>query len=184
MTIDNELLAKFGGRWKDNINHDWKYVPFSNHHGWEEAEYECSFCGKYVKTNTPPQEPCSNNSNPSYSTSPDDRERLWGYLMGKEEMWKEFFWWCWNSSPKEAQDLRDRFVAWLTLPLDGVPRWVGLLSDWLGMEETREKFGWVECPQYTPDTDELVRGICTFIECSKRNAQCVTSGKIRAEWAR
>ena len=148
MTINNELLAKFEGKWKE-----WKLSDLVD--GLYNVDYD--------------------SLNPSYSTSPDDRERLWGYLMGKEEMWEEFFWWCWNSSPKEAQDLRDRFVAWLTLPLDGVPRWLHFLSEWLGMESTRERFGWVEC--HGCDGKNSVP-----IECSEGNKECGGSGKICAEW--
>jgi hypothetical protein len=154
--IDNKRLCLFEGL----HYHKWRPVKIYPY-------LICSLCGVY-----------HSEPNPDYSTSPDDRERLWLYLMGKEEMWEEFFWWCWNSSPKEAQDLRDRFVAWLFLPLDGVPRWVGLLSEWLGMEETREKFGWVECPEFEKDI------VCTFIECSQRNSGCAITGRIRAEWAR
>jgi hypothetical protein len=33
-----------------------------------------------------------------------------------------------------------------------------------------------KCPQYTPDK---VDGICTFIECSKRNADCIVNGLIK-----
>jgi hypothetical protein len=33
-----------------------------------------------------------------------------------------------------------------------------------------------KCPQYTPDK---VDGICTFIECSRRNADCIVNGLIK-----
>lgn len=142
MTINNELLAKFEGRWKRNTNHDWKYVPFSSHHGWEEDEYECSFCGKHVKTNTPPQELCPDNSNPSYSTSPADRERLWFFLVrDKKEMYYEFHEWA--EFNYGQQMYRIDFDIWLSLPNDdGVPRWVSLLSEWLQLDSTIRRFGY------------------------------------------
>ena len=117
--------------------------------------------------------------NPDYSTSPADRERLWEYLMGQEEMWMQFY--IWSHEKKEQGDCNRviydwPFVSWLTLPLDGVPRWVSLLSEWLGMESTREKWGWVECP-CPPEFkgDEEIKRVCPY---------CSGSGKIRAEWAK
>ena len=39
--------------------HDWQYVPFSSHHGWEHREYVCSRCHRRVKTDDePPTEHC------------------------------------------------------------------------------------------------------------------------------
>lgn len=160
-------------------------------HDWEKTTakdsliliYKCKICGTL-------QGPLSDQSdfipNPSYSTSPADRERLLECLMGKEEMWEEFFWWCWNSSPKDAQKLRDKFVSWLFLPLDSVPRWVSLLSEFLGLEEVREKFGWVECPEYVHCTiSDGEDG--NLVWCKNYDAgecSCEPFGKIRAEWAK
>ena len=110
---------------------------------------------------------------PNYATSPDDRERLWLYLMGKPGMFNHFFDWC-----RDMDTDDDDVVIFIFSPLDGIPRWVSLLSEWLGMEETREKFGWVECPEFEKDI------VCTFIECSQRNSGCAITGRIRAEWAR
>ena len=55
-------------------------------------------------------------------------------------------------------------------------RWVVLLYEWLGLEETREKWGWEECPcppEFKGD-----------VEINKACPYCNGSGKIRAEWAR
>ena len=111
--------------------------------------------------------------NPDYASSADYRERLWLYLMGKEEMWNSFLDW----SVKQYWIKADRgFFPWLTLPLDGVPRWVSLLSEWLGLESTREKWGWVECP-CPPEFkgDEEIKRVCPY---------CSGTGRIRAEWAK
>ena len=146
MTINNERLAKFEGKC------------------WHEVDKGlCKHCGKFLP------------DNPSYSTSPADRERLWEYLMGKEEMWNSFLDWL----VKQYWIKADRgFFPWLTLPLDGVPRWVSLLSEWLGMESTREKWGTMECPNCVAGVEEVGR---MFIkECTV----CGGSGRIRAEWAK
>jgi hypothetical protein len=150
--IDNELLAKFEGRWKE-----WK--PSDPVDDLYNVDYD--------------------SLNPSYSTSPADRERLLEYLMGQEEMWMQFY--IWSHEKKEQGDCNRviydwPFVSWLFSPLDGVPRWVPLLSDWLGMEEVREKFGTTECP-CPPEFkgDEEINRVCPY---------CSGSGKIREEWAK
>jgi hypothetical protein len=160
MTINNERLAKFEGKcW----------------HKWNIAQY-CKVCG--VSRH--------GNDNPFYSTSPDDRERLWGYLMGKEEMWRYFQDWTYDVWEEDV-DLVERGTswnteadraAWLHKPLDGTPRWVSLLSDWLGMESTREKFGMIKCPNCVAGVEES--NVTIIKECTV----CNGSGKIRAEWAK
>ena len=147
MTINNELLAKFEGKWKE-----WKLSYLVD--GLYNVDYD--------------------SLNPSYSTSPDDRERLWGYLMGKEEMWMTFYLWAYTKKEPENPDrvVYDwPFVSWLTLPLDGVPRWVSLLSEWLRLDETVERWGYTECKN---------AHCCECHDC----AECNGSGRIRAEWAR
>ena len=109
----------------------------------------------------------------NYPTSPEDRERLWLYLVGKEEMWKEFDIWAWVQS---GDLITTKYVPWLFSLLDGVPRWVYFLSEWLGLEDVREKFGVKECP-CPPEFkgDEEIERVCPY---------CSGSGKIRAEWAK
>jgi hypothetical protein len=147
--IDNELLAKFEGRC------------------WHEVDKGlCKHCGKFLP------------DNPSYSTSPADRERLLEYLMKKEEMYWEFTSWTYNVKDNLSKTIVMHFV-WLMVPPpdSNVPRWVSLLSEFLGMESVREKFGWVEC--HGCDGKDSVP-----IECSEGNKECGGSGKIRAEWAK
>ena len=162
MTINNELLAKFEGKcWHKTTN---------------EYPFRCAICGQ-SETDWQGWFICPHN--PDYSTSPADRERLLLYLMGQEEMWMQFY--IWSHEKKEQGDCNRviydwPFVSWLFSPLDGVPRWVSLLSDWLGMEEVREKFGTTEvcsefnrwhnpCPQFCDKCDD-------------------GSGRIRADWAK
>jgi hypothetical protein len=161
MTINNERLAKFEGKCWHEVEFDATAMI-----SWTNA-WVCKHCGERFIAGI--------SNNPSYSTSPADRERLWGYLMGKE-MWKEF----WNYSVENwvksrwQGGLESEHVKWLFLPLDGVPRWVSLLSEWLGMESTREKFGTTECE------DSMV----AYPDCVRINCNCSGTGKIRAEWAK
>ena len=107
MTINNELLAKFERRC------------------WHDPNCDCGVCGY-----------CNGISkNPSYSASPADRERLLGYLMKKEEMYWKFTSWTYNKKDDLSKTIVMHFV-WLMVPPpdSNVPRWVSLLSEWLGME--------------------------------------------------
>ncbi len=112
--------------------------------------------------------------NPDYASSADYRERLWEYLMGKEEMWMQFY--IWSHEKKEQGDCNRviydwPFVSWLFSPIDGVPRWVSLLSEWLRLDETVERWGYTECKN---------AHCCECHDC----AECNGSGRVRAEWAK
>jgi hypothetical protein len=169
MTINNERLFHFA-----NPNGCWHKLEFDTTAmiNWANA-WVCKHCGKRFISR-------HNNDNPSYSTSPADRERLLEYLMGKEEMWAAFWKHQWYR--QDIPVMYDfQFVAWLTLPLDGVPRWVSLLSEWLGMDKVRDKFGWVECPDAVFDDSQCetdLRGMCPH------ELGCNDSGRIRAEVAK
>ena len=120
---------------------------------------------------------------PDYSTSPADRGRLWEYLMGKEEMWNSFLDWSVKQYWRPQTKADRGFFPWLSLPLDGVPRWVSLLSEWLGMEETREKFGQSKCKHC--EDGYALRLLGGRVETTNDTCQhCDGTGKIRAEWAR
>jgi len=169
MTIDNERLAKFEGKcW-----HEPHEIYLTNNHMVATTPVqECALCG------------CRYPEYPSYSTSPDDREHLWLYLVGKEEMWDEFFLYELSYGEYRKPIPWTQFIVWLFSPLDGVPRWVSLLSDWLGLEETREKFGWIDCPKDEPI--EIDDGDCKYMACKNATEYCTCdgSGKVRAEWAK
>ena len=112
--------------------------------------------------------------NPDYASSAEYRERLWGYLLGRLDVWGDFQDWVEDIWFDDETWKRKSFIPWLFLPLDGVPRWVSMLSDWLGLEEVREKFGTTECE------DSMV----AYPDCVRINCNCFGSGKIRAEWAK
>ena len=152
MTINNERLAKFEGRC-------WHEVK-------DAYSRECLKCGTVLSYNV--------SLNPSYSTSPDDRERLLLYLMGQEEMWMQFY--IWSHEKKEQGDCNRviydwPFVSWLFSPLDGAPRWVSLLSEWLRLDETVERWGYTECKN---------AHCCECHDC----ADCNGTGKVLSEWAK
>ncbi len=160
MTINNERLAKFEGKcWHETTN---------------EYPFRCAICGQ-SETDWQGWFICPHN--PNYSTSPDDRERLWLYLMGKPGMYICFENWAWDKQQK-SKLMHLTITQWLFSPLDGVPRWVSLLSEWLGMESTRERFGWVECPTCENKGGTEVLGFT--VVCPS----CSGTGKVRAEWAR
>ena len=165
MIINNERLARFEGKcW----------------HEFSEYPRHCAICKEFVSSQELPVK------NPDYASSAEYRGRLWEYLMEKKDMWRYFQDWTYDVWEEDV-DLVERGTswnteadraAWLHKPLDGVPRWVSLLSEWLGLESTREKFGMIKCPNCVAGVEEVGR---MFIkECTV----CGGSGRIRAEWAK
>ena len=173
MTINNERLAKFEERcWHKTIN---------------EYPFMCAICGQ-TETDWQGWFICPHN--PDYSTSPADRERLWLYLMGKEEMWTAFYLWSYaEKSPEECHRVVGDwpFVSWLTrLDDNGVPRWVSLLSEWLRLDETIERFGWEQCTEDNRPSDCMQdRDECRLQvgKMGDSSGKCCL-GKIKAEWAK
>ena len=151
MTINNERLAKFEGKC------------------WHEVEQGSIKCKHCEKLGTFPW-----SLSIDYSTSPADRERLWECLMGHLDVWGDFQDWAEDIWFDDETWKRKSFIPWIFLPLDGVPRWVSLLSEFLGLEEVRDKFGTTECE------DSMV----AYPDCVRINCNCSGSGKIRAEWAK
>lgn len=90
--------------------------------------------------------------------------------MGKEGMWTAFVYYV---EGQKEDDYVETLLPWLSLPLDGVPRWVSLLSEFLGLEGVREKFGW----------EEVTQTICKQCGGGKDGEMC-TNGKVHAEWAK
>lgn len=156
MTID-ELLCKFQGlHWHEGI-----IYPDGTR-----SLYKCS-CMEHQST-----EPLS-SLNPDFS---DDRTALelyrW-FSTSKEDMFTEF---------EEYMDISTYdFIKFKEVDGKNYMRWVVLLSEWLRLEETREKWGWEECPD-----KNIIGGLCI----TKKDSKCPVkegdncSGKIRAEWAR
>ena len=171
MTIDNELLAKFEGKcWHEpheiylTNNHTVATTPVQEH----------ALCG------------CRYPEYPDYSASPDDRERLWLYLMGKEEMWASFRRWVVDAYCRRLDGDTVPFIPWLFSPLDGVPRWVSLLSEWLRLDETIERFGWEQCTEDNRPSDCMQdRDECRLQvgKMGDSSGKCCL-GKIKAEWAK
>jgi hypothetical protein len=144
--------------------------------------FKCSICRKLTG---PLGESDELPKNPSYDTSPADRERLLEYLMEKKDMWRYFQDWTYDVWEEDV-DLVERGTswnteadraAWLHKPLDGVPRWVSLLSDWLGMESTVERFGWTPCDGF-PECMQGERDVCKYPDM-----RCEGNGKTRGQYA-
>ena len=115
---------------------------------------------------------------PSFSDSRHRDEFFTWLAKERPEMWEDFFWWCWDSSPKEAQGLRDKFVAWLFFDKDNPTRPRDLMAEWLRLDETVERFGKVKCSNCIAGVEESGP---TFIkECTV----CDGSGRVLAPWAR
>ena len=90
---NDKLLAKFEGRcWHEREN---QYGSM------------CRLCGATLNYMSP--------INPSYSTSPDDRERLWGYLVGKEMVWEEFGTHIYRKWVKDFSPTI-QFIPWFSAP--------------------------------------------------------------------
>jgi hypothetical protein len=166
MTINNERLAKFEEKcWhEEGVEANWFDV------GDGDPVFRGYICPKCEVT--------WDGKHPDYSTSPDDRERLWGYLMGKDELYKAFDYYV-GCKWSEANIWRYQ-VQWMMLPPpdSDIPRWLLLLQEWLELEETRSRFGKVKCSNCIAGVEESGP---TFIkECTV----CDGSGRVLAPWAR
>lgn len=136
-------------------------------------------------------EKCGNRSDCiceiDYATSPADRERLLQYLMGQGEMWKEFYMWSFDSDAFSypLDDIYDwEFWQWLFLPRpdSDIPRWLFLLQEWLQLEDTRERFGVVNCKEGHPSCHAGLLPDCVPGTVINGVPQCTF--KVKAEWAR
>jgi hypothetical protein len=81
-----------------------------------------------------------------------------------------------------------RKEAWLfSLTENNEPRIMVLLSEWLALPETREMWGWEECP-YRKEWHRTAKdGGSSFFcekECKQEPPPCNGTGRIKAEWAK
>ena len=112
-------------------------------------------------------------ANPDFSDDHTAMELLRWFFKEKEGMFIGFY----DYMDIVAED----FI--LLKEVDGKQymSWVVLLSEWLRLEETREKWGWEECPD-----KNIIGGLCI----TKKDSKCPVkegdncSGKIRSAWAR
>jgi hypothetical protein len=134
--------------------------------------------------------------NPDFSDDHTAMELLRWFQEEKWEMWNRFEDFChdkWGFQDggydifvKEWNSI-SIYLKWLhkLIPADSKPymRWVVLLAEWLRLEETREKWGWEECPNC--EQGYAIRKVGDRMEGTTDRCQyCSGSGKIRAEWAR
>ena len=171
MTID-ERLCKFQGKCWHLWEYDWRGLQI------------CSKCGidriySSIKNNYV-------NDNLDFSDDHTAMELYRWFSTAKEKMFTDFNNWCAETKPI-AFISKVGFFAHTPREGKSYMRWVVLLSEWLSLEETMEKWGWEEC-QYRKEWPRVTdkRGSVFFCEkeCGKEPPPCNGSGKIRAEWAR
>jgi hypothetical protein len=130
--------------------------------------------------------------NPDYSSPNTYIPFLQWFWKEKREMWEEFGNWQWERWFQEDEALRPYTInsnyMWLfSLTTEGEPRIMVLLSEWLALPETREMWGWEECP-YRKEWHRTAKdGGSSFFcekECKQEPPPCNGTGRIKAEWAK
>ena len=172
--IDHKLLTLLEGKcWHKIV--DYEIVPY--------GRFICSNC----------HEPAHRCKNPDYSSPNTYMPFLQWFWKEKKEMWKVFYWWGYDEyldayrTLEDFESFQEDYSVWsFSLTDEGEPRVMILLSEWLALPETRERWGWEECPEckgekiviYDRDTDEPNGN--DYEPCPK----CNGTGRIKAEWAK
>jgi hypothetical protein len=167
MQINHKLLCLFEGKcWhgveNEAMNKDWV----------------CSVCGDEFREE-------------DYSPLNICMPFLQWFWKERKEMWEEFGNWQWERWFQEDEALRPYTInsnyMWLfSLTTEGEPRIMVLLSEWLALPETREMWGWEECPYRKEWPRTAKDGGSSFFcekECKQEPPPCNGSGRIKAEWA-
>ena len=154
--INHKLLCLFEGKcW-----HKWSWKPTTE---LNDLVYLCTLCGERT----------SDIPFLDYSSPNTYIPFLQWFWKGKREMWGRFLGWVYIKEHKPALSGMWKtgiFISWLfSLTPDNEPRIMVLLSEWLALPETREKWGWEECPECHNDGD---------YQCG----YCKGHGRIKAEW--
>lgn len=104
---------------------------------------------------------------PDYSF-PENRDEFFTWLCRERpEMWRKFDDWAFD----RWDDLQtgQSYIGWLFFSSPSRPR--DLLAEWLRLDETIKRFGWVKCP----NCDVFNTGFCNT---------CGGSGKVLSPWAK
>jgi hypothetical protein len=118
---------------------------------------------------------------PDYSSPNTYLPFLQWFWKEREVMWYSFTFWAYTR--KCTLPDKDAYYIWLFSPTDeGEPRIMVLLSEWLTLPETKEKWGWEECESFLN---------CPFLhkgqeKYDRKNClkNCDGTGRIKAEWAK
>jgi hypothetical protein len=127
-------------------------------------------------------------SNSDYSSPNTYLPFLQWFWKEKKEMWNAFDWWTVPIWIKESRNTNIFWTPWLfSLTTDNEPRVMVLLSEWLALPETREMWGWEECPYRKEWPRTAKDGGSSFFcekECKQEPPPCNGTGRIKAEWAK
>jgi len=99
-------------------------------------------------------------------------------------MWEAFGGWQWErwfDTDKRPFTIQSNYIWLFSLTDEGEPRIMVLLSEWLALPETREKWGWEECPECEGKGDVTPYGV------NKNEFYCQNcngTGRIVAKWAK
>jgi hypothetical protein len=161
--INHKLLTLFEGKcW-----HEWDWKPKDG----DIHIYECAKCG--LRVGGMPQR----NDYSSPNTCMLFLQWLWKERRG---MWDAFL-----SVHPFAWD--GKAIPYLFSLIDeGEPRIMVLLSEWLALPETREMWGWEECPYRKEWPRTAKDGGSSFFcekECKQEPLPCNGTGRVKAEWA-
>ena len=149
---------------------------------WHSVEYNvmsqswiCSICGEEFREGDEHKA-----DHPDFSR-PADRDEFFTWLTKKRpEMWESWYLWVYaNRTPDEYRRVVGDwpFIHWLFFQSPSRPR--DLMAEWLRLDETVERFGWVEhhCSHCRKGDVQMHY----THPCEKCGA---IGGKIRVEWAR
>lgn len=142
--------------------HEWKYTN----------DGHCSFFECVCKKRN---FVCAPN-NPDYSL-PDHWTKLKDKLFEDERMWKAFCARGYTICQKDGFPRVDYFIEWLFFDY---AHFCTLFVKFLCLDETREEFGWMECPHYPVECDGRYKGNGTYEWCES----CNGSGQILRPWAK
>jgi hypothetical protein len=146
--------------------HEFETVPYQVPSGFRGTSTKCKHCNKtYIQL--------KNYVYPDYSSPNTYLPFLQWFWKEKGETWEEF---CrWEKVRDPWLDSEEFFEVWLfSLTDEGEPRIMVLLSEWLALPETREMWGWKECPRYEDE----------YCPCGFSDYNCVGNNKIKDEWAK
>ena len=171
MNPDKLLALVMGKCWHE----EWETVS-AGHFRNIRYFHKCKKCGRTAPVK-------KEHGHPDFS-DPRHRDEFFAWLCRERpEMWDEF----WNYHYDRAVP-EWTYMTWLFFDKDNPARPRDLMAEWLQLDETVERFGWVECqykkewPRTKPD------GESTFfceLECNKKDIpSCNGTGKVLSEWAR
>jgi hypothetical protein len=111
--------------------------------------------------------------NPSFS-DPHHREEFFTWLCReRREMWEMFLSWALRQY-EYPWAWEGKTIPWLFFSSPSRPR--DLMAEWLQLDSTIERFGYVECPDFNPNPED--------VNCLNWNESChCLNCKVLSPWA-